>query len=81
MSLKIEAEKPHYHAAEDARWDYRVRLVFRDAATAFDTAHEEEIKKAVYPDQNALRREESRRFEILDAHWDVVVDPVNLDAE
>ena len=79
--LRIEAEKPRYHAAEDSRWDYRVRLVFRDAEAAHDEAHEEATRKALYPDQDGLRREEARRFAILDAHWDVVVDPVNLDAK
>ncbi len=77
--LRIEAEKPRYHATEDSRWDYRVRLTFRDAAAAHDPSYEEELKKQLYPDQDALRKEESRRFEILDSHWDIVVDAVDLD--
>ena len=28
----------------------------------------------------ALRKEEQRRFEILDAHWDVPLNEVDLDA-
>jgi hypothetical protein len=78
--LRIEAEQPRYHAREDGRWDYRVRLTFRDAAAAHDPAYENEVKKQLYPDQDALRKEESRRFEILESHWDVVVDAVDLDA-
>jgi hypothetical protein len=32
---------------------------------------EEAIAKRLYPDQETFRKEEQRRFEILDAHWDV----------
>jgi hypothetical protein len=76
--LRIEAVKPRYHATEDGRWDYRVTLTFRDSAAAHDPAREEAVKQQLYPDQDALRKEEQRRFEILDAHWDVVVDSVDL---
>jgi hypothetical protein len=75
---RIEAVKPRYHATEDGRWDYRVTLTFRDATAAHDPAHEEAVKKQLYPDQDALRKEERRRFEILDSHWDIVVDSVDL---
>jgi hypothetical protein len=76
--LRIDAAKPRYHATEDSRWDYRVTLTFRDSAAAHDPAREEVVKKQLYPDQDALRKEEQRRFEILDSHWDVVVDSVDL---
>jgi hypothetical protein len=79
--LRIEAEKPRYHAGEETRWDYRVRLTFRDAAAAHNPDHEDAIKKTLYPDGSTLRKEEARRFEILDAHWDVIVDPMVLDAK
>ena len=78
--LRIEAAKPRFHATEDSRWDYRVTLAFRDAAAAYDPAHDEAVKQQLYPDQDALRKEEQRRFEILSSHWDVVVDGVDLDA-
>jgi hypothetical protein len=45
---------------------------------AHDPAREEAVKKQLYPDQGSLRREEQRRFEILDSRWDVVVDGVGL---
>jgi hypothetical protein len=76
--LRIEATKPRFHATEDSRWDYRVTLTFRDAAAAHDPAHEEAVKQQLYPDQDALRKQEQLRFEILDSHWDVVVDGVDL---
>jgi hypothetical protein len=79
--LKIEIAKPRYHATEDGRWDYRVALTFRDAAAAHDPGYEDAIRRKLYPDQDVLQKEESRRFEILASHWDVVVDPVDPDAK
>ncbi|QEH35315.1 hypothetical protein OJF2_38660 [Aquisphaera giovannonii] len=77
--LKITAVKPRYHGTEDGRWDYRVTLVFKNPAAAFDSEHEEAIKKRLFPDQEAFLREEQLRFEILDAHWDVPTLDLDLD--
>ena len=32
---------------------------------------DEEIQRRLYPDRAKFQNEEQRRFEILDAHWDV----------
>jgi hypothetical protein len=69
--LEVRAEKPRYHATEDGRWDFRVTIVFKNAAVAADSSGEDEIKKQLFPDQETYRREEQRRFEILLAHWDL----------
>ena len=76
--LRVAAVKPRYHAPEEGRWDYRVTIVFRDVAAAFDASAEEDLKRQLFPDQGAFRREEQRRFEILLAHWDVPVQDVKL---
>jgi hypothetical protein len=76
--LKVTCVKPRYHATEDGRWDYRVTIVFKNAAAALDSASEEPIIKRLYPDQETYRREEQRRFEILLAHWDVPLVDVDL---
>src|SRR6187200_1889637 len=34
--ISVEAEKPKLHSSEDSRWDFRVVLVFKNAALAFD---------------------------------------------
>ena len=39
---------------------------------------EEAIVKRLYPDQATFQKEEQRRFEILDAHWDVPLNELNL---
>jgi hypothetical protein len=77
--LSVTATRPRYHATEDGRWDYRVTLVFRSVAAAHDNSAEEGIVKQLYPDQETFRREEQRRFEILEAHWDVPLLPVELE--
>ncbi len=77
--VKLTAVKPRYHGTEDGRWDYRVTIVFKDAAVAHDPSVEEAVKKQLFPDQETFKKEESRRFEILSAHWDVPVEDINLD--
>jgi len=66
---------------EEARWDYRVTIVFKDAAAAFGDFDEESLIKQMYPDQTTYKREEQRRFEILDGHTDVPIVPVDLTAK
>jgi hypothetical protein len=33
----------------------------------------------MYPDQETFQKEEQRRFEILDGHWDLPVKPVEVE--
>jgi hypothetical protein len=77
--LRVTAERPRYHSTEEGRWDYRVTIVFKNAAVAMDSSGEDAIIKQLYPDQETFRREEQRRFEILIAHWDVPLVAVALD--
>jgi hypothetical protein len=71
-SVKIET--PANHMTEDARWDYRVTIQFKNSTLA-TTANPDEgrIIKQLWPDQATYTREEQRRFEILLAHWDLPV--------
>ena len=77
--LKVTASAPRYHATEDGRWDYRVTIVFKNAAIANDDFDSEPLLKQLFPDQATYKREEQRRFEILEAHWDVPIKDVDLD--
>ncbi len=76
--LSVYAVRPRYHMTEDARWDYRVTIVFKDVEAAYDPGNEAAIIEELYPDQETFRTEEQRRFEILDAHWDMPVVAVSL---
>ena len=79
--LKVWMDQPRYHTTEDGRWDYRVTIVFRNAAVANEAFDETAVKKQLWPDQAAYEREEQRRFEILDAHWDLPIKTVDLEGK
>ena len=77
--LKVSMIAPRFHATEDGRWDYRVTIVFKNAAIANDNFDSAAILKQLYPDQETYKKEEQRRFEILDGHWDVPIKDVDLE--
>ena len=66
--LKVSAVAPVYHSTEDGRWDYRVTIVYKNAAVAHDGFDSAPLLKQLYPDQDTYKKEEQRRFETLDAH-------------
>lgn len=74
--VSVKLEKPRYHATEDGRWDFRVTISFKSAAVVFAPFDEAALIRQLYPDQDTFKREEQRRFEILLAHWDVPIMPV-----
>ena len=71
---------PTYHGDGRADWTFAVAITFRDAAAMVGPSGEEEIVRKLYPDQATFQKEEQRRFEILDAHWDVPLNELDLDA-
>jgi hypothetical protein len=70
---------PTYHGDGRADWTFAVAITFRDAAAMMGPSGEEAIVKRLYPDQATFKKEEQRRFEILDAHWDVPLNELSLD--
>ncbi len=78
---KVWMDQPRYHATEDGRWDYRVTIVLPNATIANEFFDEAALQKQMYPDQETFQREEQRRFEILDAHWDLPVKAVDLEGK
>jgi hypothetical protein len=79
--LRVSAVSPKYHMTEDGRWDYRVTIVFKNAAAANDGFDERALIQQMYPDQATYKKEEQRRFEILEAHWDLPLKDVELEAK
>jgi hypothetical protein len=77
--LKVSMVAPRYHTTEDGRWDFRVTIVYKNAAIANDNFDSAALLKQLYPDQETYKKEEQRRFEILDAHWDLPIKDVDLD--
>lgn len=76
--IRVTAEKPKLHSGEDTRWDFKVTIVFKNAELAFDPNLTAPYKKQLYPDEDKLTKDEQHRFELLLAHWDVMIDTVDL---
>ena len=70
---------PTYHGDGRADWTFAVAITYRDTAAMTGPSNEDEITRRLYPDEAKFRQEEERRFEILDAHWDVPLNELNLD--
>lgn len=76
--IMVSAEKPKLHSGEDTRWDFKVRIIFKDARSAFDPNLTTPYKKQLYPNLEKLEKDEQHRFELLLAHWDVMPEEVQL---
>ena len=75
--ISVKIETPANHMTEEARWDYRVTLTFRNSAVATTANPDEQAMiRQLWPDQATFTREEQRRFEVLLAHWDLPVTDV-----
>jgi hypothetical protein len=68
----VSMYKPMFHGDGRADWTFAVVIVYSGWA-AFQSVPgaDAEIAKRLFGDQETFRKEEQRRFEILDAHWDV----------
>ena len=75
----IRTDTPVTHMAGDQRWDLRVTITYRDgnAATGADGgAYERAVRAAsarLFADNAAHLAAETRRFAMLEEHWDVIV--------
>ena len=76
--INIIAEKPMLHSGEDTRWDFKVTIIYKNAATCLDHGLTDQYKKQLYPDLEKLKKDEQHRFELLLAHWDVMTEKVEL---
>jgi hypothetical protein len=69
--LKVEAYAPRFHGEGRSDWTFLTVLTFKNWEAFGDNSGELELIKKIFPDQEKYAREERRRFEILEAHWDV----------
>jgi len=76
--ISVTAEKPKLHSGEDTRWDFKVTITFKNAILAFDPNLTTPYKQQLYPDLDKLTKDEQHRFELLIAHWDVMVESIEL---
>ncbi|HMB33672.1 MAG TPA: hypothetical protein VKV41_06560, partial [Methylomirabilota bacterium] len=78
--LSYTVYRPGFHTGEDTRWEYRIVITFKNLASF---GHHREVTKQLFPDQATLNREENRRWELTEAHYDLpirIIDP-NGDGE
>lgn len=66
--------RPGLHTSEDSRWDYRIVIAYKDAASA---THGSEVEKSLFPDTELRKREENRRWELTTNHWDLPIHEVD----
>ncbi len=77
----IRTYEPKFHGDGRADWTFAVSLTFKDAAAMMMPSRELEIARQLFPDQERFKAEERRRFELLDAHWDVPLKDVDMDGK
>ena len=76
--LDVRTYVPTYHGDGRADWTFAVAITYKDIAAMTGPSNDDAIVQRLYPDQAAFKKEEQRRFEILDAHWDVPLNELNL---
>ena len=67
--------RPGLHTGEDTRWEYRIVITYKSQGTS---GHGNEVEKQLFPDAASRNREENRRWELTEAHYDLpirIVDP------
>ena len=74
--LDMYASYPASHAPEEDRWDMRFTVVLADSKYTYEWMYGPELIKELYPDQETFKREEQRRFSLLEEHVDL---PVKID--
>ena len=77
--LSVKTYVPTFHGDGRADWTFAFEVVYRDANALMGPSETEEIERRLFPDRAKFQREERRRFEILDAHWDVPLNLIDLD--
>ena len=74
----VHLATPRFHGDGRADWDIVVSITYRDWA-AIEDHSEADIARRLFPEQETYLAEERRRFALLEAHWDVVLEPRPLD--
>ena len=76
--VNVKTFVPAYHGDGRADWTFAVQIVFKDVAAFVGPSGDDEIQRRLFPDRARFLKEEQRRFEILDAHWDVPLNELDL---
>lgn len=77
--LRVEAYTPTFHGEGRADWHFMTVIVYKNWNAVIDQTGRDALIRRLYPDQQKFQAEEQRRFELLEAHWDVPLTGVDLD--
>jgi hypothetical protein len=66
--------RPGLHTGEDSRWEYRIVITYKNISSS---GHGSEVEKQLFPDQAAMKREENRRWELTEAHYDLPIHTID----
>jgi hypothetical protein len=66
--LSYAVYRPGFHTGEDTRWEYRIVVTYKNQASS---GHGSEVERELFPDQATMKREENRRWELVEAHYDL----------
>ena len=76
--LRVETYVPKFHGDGRADWTFLTIIVYRNWQAIDSGSQEKEFVKEMYPDQETFKREEQRRFELVEAHCDVPLKPAPM---
>jgi len=68
--LRYEVFRPGLHTSDDHRWSYRIVIYYKDSTSP---GRASAIEKELFPDQAAMKREETRRWDLTEDHWDLPI--------
>jgi hypothetical protein len=66
--------RPGLHAGEDSRWEYRIVITYKNISSS---GHGSEVEKQLFPDGATMKREENRRWELTEAHYDLPIHTID----
>jgi hypothetical protein len=66
--------RPGHHMSEDARWEFRIVITYRNIGTS---THGSEVEKQLFPDQADMKRGENRRWQLTEAHYDLPIHTID----
>lgn len=75
--IKYEVFRPGLHTSDENRWDYRVIIYYKNAGSSAGAGA---IEKQLFPDQETRKREELRRWELTENHWDLPIRQIDPNA-
>ena len=74
----VNLYRPTFHGEGRSDWTFLVVITFASWNAMGAPSNEEALARQLFPDQDAFKKEEQRRFEILEAHWDVPLNELDL---